>query len=77
MLEAWVWDKKVLDSFAADYRDPAKKIPEEILSKLEEAKLAVEGTRYRRQLSFGIMDLTLHSQIHEANAKEALPTRQY
>jgi thimet oligopeptidase len=27
MLENWPWDKKVLDSFAADYRDPKKKIP--------------------------------------------------
>ncbi len=73
MLENWVWDKKVLDSFAADYRDPNKKIPVEILSKLKEAKLATEGTRYRRQLSFGLMDLTLHTQIHDDNAKEALP----
>jgi len=52
MLENWVWDKKVLDSFAADYRDPSKKIPADILAKLKEAKLATEGTRYRRQLSF-------------------------
>ena len=73
MLENWVWDKKVLDSFAADYRDPSKKIPPEILSKLKEAKLATEGTRYRRQLSFGLTDLTLHTQIHDNNAKEALP----
>ena len=73
MLEAWVWDKTVLDSFAADYRDPSKKIPADILAKLKEAKFAVEGTRYRRQLGFGMMDLTLHTQIHEANAKETLP----
>ena len=73
MLENWVWDKKVLDSFAADYRDPSKKIPAEILAKLKEAKLAVEGTRYRRQLSFGLTDLTLHTKIHDDNAKEALP----
>ncbi len=73
MLENWVWDKKVLDSFAADYRDPSKKIPIEILAKLQEAKLATEGTRYRRQISFGLMDLALHTQIHESNAKEALP----
>jgi thimet oligopeptidase len=26
MLQNWVWDKKVLDTFAADYRDPSKKI---------------------------------------------------
>ena len=73
MLENWVWDKKVLDSFAADYRDPSKKIPAEILAKLKEAKLATEGTRYRRQLAFGLMDLALHTQIHDTNAAEMLP----
>jgi thimet oligopeptidase len=73
MLENWVWDKKVLDRFAADYRDPAKKIPAAILARLKEARLATEGTRYRRQLSFALMDLKLHTQIHDSNAKEALP----
>jgi thimet oligopeptidase len=73
MLENWIWDKKVLDSFAADYRDPSKKIPAEILAKLKEAKLATEGMRYRRQLAFGLMDLALHTQIHETNAAETLP----
>jgi thimet oligopeptidase len=73
MLENWVWDKKVLDSFAADYRDPSKKIPAEILGRLKEARLATEGTRYRRQISFGLMDLVLHTQIHDGNAKETLP----
>jgi len=73
MLENWVWDKKVLDSFAADYRDPSKKIPADILAKLREAKFATEGTRYRRQLSFALTDLTLHTQVHDGNAAEALP----
>ncbi len=73
MLENWVWDKKVLDSFAADYRDPSKKIPDEILAKLKEAKLATEGTRYRRQISLGLTDMALHTQIHDENAAEAVP----
>lgn len=72
MLENWVWDKKVLDSFAADYRDPDKKIPADILAKLREAKLATEATRYRRQLSFGLTDLTLHTQIRAGNAAQTL-----
>jgi thimet oligopeptidase len=73
MLENWVWDKKVLDSFAADYRDPSKKIPADILAKLREAKLATEGTRYRRQLALALTDLTLHSEIHADNATNTLP----
>jgi thimet oligopeptidase len=73
MLEHWVWDKKVLDSFAADYRDPNRKIPPQILAKLKDAKLATTGHWYRRQLSFGLTDLALHTRIHEANASETLP----
>ena len=73
MLENWPWDKKVLDSFAADYRDPKKKIPQEILSQLKASRLATYGTFYRRQLSFGLMDLTLHTQIHATNADDVLP----
>lgn len=73
MLENWPWDKKVLDTFAADYRDPKKKIPANILAQLKTARLATEGTRYRRQLSFGLMDLALHTQIHATNADETLP----
>jgi thimet oligopeptidase len=73
MLEAWVWDKAVLDSFAADYRDTAKKIPADILDQLKAARLATMGCFYRRQLSFGMMDLALHTQITPANASNAIP----
>lgn len=60
MLENWTFDKAVLDTFAADYRDPSKKIPAEILGKMKEARLATIATTYRRQFSFGLLDLTLH-----------------
>lgn len=73
MLENWAWDKNVLDTFAADYRDPSKKIPAEVLKELKAARLATEGSFYRRQLSFGLMDLALHTQIHAGNADETLP----
>ena len=73
MLENWPWDKTVLDSFAADYRDPSKKIPPAILDQLKASRLATEGTYYRRQLSFGLMDLMLHTQIHATNADQVVP----
>jgi len=72
MLENWVWDKRVLDSFAADYRDPSKKIPPEILAKLKEAKLATVGAYYRRQLSFALMDLALHMDIKADHPKDSV-----
>ncbi|MBA3608913.1 MAG: hypothetical protein H0W43_10475, partial [Chthoniobacterales bacterium] len=60
MLQNWVWEKKVLDTFAADYRDPSKKIPAEMITKMKEAKLATVGVYYRRQFTFADVDLTLH-----------------
>ena len=62
MLQNWVWDKKVLDTFAADYRDPSKKIPAEIIKKMNDAKLASAGVLYRRQFAFASLDLALHNQ---------------
>lgn len=60
MLENWAWDKVVLDSFAADYRDPSRKISSETLDRMREAKLATAGVWYRRQFAFAKLDLTLH-----------------
>ena len=65
MLQNWVWDKKVLDTFAADYRDPSKKIPAEIIKKMNDAKLANAGVLYRRQFAFASLDLELHNQHAE------------
>jgi thimet oligopeptidase len=61
MLENWVWDKAVLDTFAADYRDPAKKIPAETIASLVAARQATEGMGTRRQLSLGLLDLAMHA----------------
>lgn len=61
MLENWVWDKAVLDTFAADYRDPSKKIPAETILALTRAREATDGYLNRRQLSVGLVDLTLHT----------------
>jgi thimet oligopeptidase len=65
MLQNWVWDKKVLDTFAADYRDPSKKIPAEIIKKMNDAKLASAGLFYRRQFAFASLDLELHNEHAE------------
>lgn len=69
MLENWVWDKAVLDTFAADYRDPAKKIPAETIAALEEARQATAAYATRRQLSFGLVDLGLHARPVAAAAE--------
>lgn len=60
MLQNWVWDKKVLDTFATNYRDDTGKIPGQIIRKLKEARLATAGLFYRRQFAFALLDLALH-----------------
>src|ERR1051326_6405837 len=60
MLQKFVlWEKEVV-TFAADYRDPSKKIPGEIVKKMNDAKLANAGVTYRRQFAFASLDLALH-----------------
>src|SRR5437763_6270542 len=60
MLQNWVWSKKVLDTFAADYRDPSKRIPAETIQKMNDAKKATAGIFYRRQFAFASLDLAMH-----------------
>ena len=69
MLENWVWDKTVLDTFAADYRNPRKKIPAETIAALTEARKATDGMFNRRQLALGLIDLTLHTLSPEQAIK--------
>jgi len=72
MLEYWVWDKRVLDSFAADYRDLSKTFPQATLSKMKEAQQATSGVYYRRQLAFALMDLALHTQIKAGAGRDVI-----
>lgn len=72
MLEAWVWDPAVLDRFAADYRDPSKKIDRGILNRMKEAKLATVAMFYRRQLCFGVADLNLHTSTSYQDVTEVV-----
>ncbi len=70
MLENWVWDRAVLDTFAAHYARPAEKIPADILAGLKQARLATIGTFYRRQLTFGLIDLTFHSDFKAGTGQD-------
>src|SRR5216117_1725307 len=72
MLQNWVWEKKVLDTFAADYRDPSKKIPADIIKKMNDAKLANAGVFYRRQFAFASLDLALHDQHPEDDSYDSV-----
>lgn len=70
LLEGWAHNPKTLNLFAADYRDASKKIPSRILHKIEQAQLASQGHSFSRQLSFGLLDLTLHTKIRKHNVDD-------
>ena len=72
VLENWAWDRRVLNTFAADYRDRSKKIPKETLARLKEAKRATAGTSYSRQLSLALLDLALHTQVTAENKRSVV-----
>jgi thimet oligopeptidase len=71
MLENWVWDPGILDRFAADHRDPSKRIDPALIARMKAAKLATSGTLYRRQLALALGDLALHRAPAPGQAKDA------
>ena len=69
MFESWVWDVEVLQGFAADYEDPSKKIPAELISQMKAAELATAALAYRRQMGLALADLRMHvSDVADAGA---------
>lgn len=61
MLENWVFQKEILDVFAADYEDSSKKMPKELIDQLVAADKATKGIFYQRQMALALTDLRLHS----------------
>jgi Zn-dependent oligopeptidase len=72
ILESWARDKGVLDTFAIDYRDPSRHLPEPVIEKLESARRASIATHYRRQLTFAILDLVLHGPPPEEGERDVV-----
>jgi len=70
VLEYWIRDKQVLDMFAADYRDPNKKLPQAVLDNMEKADLAMIALHYRGQIGYAMTDLLLHSYAHPLQVQD-------
>ncbi len=60
MLENWVWDKQVLSMLSGHYTDPSKKLPEDIIENMIEAKLLNAGIQNLRQIFFAMIDMKYH-----------------
>jgi thimet oligopeptidase len=60
MLEHWVWDAGVLQSFSRHY-ETGEPLPDALLGAMIEAKNASSGVMALRQLFFANLDFTYHS----------------
>ncbi|MBI4042363.1 MAG: hypothetical protein HY391_02695 [Deltaproteobacteria bacterium] len=63
IFERWVWNKRVLDTFALHYQDPSKTIPQDLLEAMERARIGTVATGYRGQIAFGLLDMEIHTHL--------------
>ncbi|MDR4496487.1 MAG: M3 family metallopeptidase [Candidatus Scalindua sp.] len=59
LLEYFITDKRVLDTFARNYQNPKEKISHEILEKILKAEKTTIGRKYRIRIMLGMLDLRL------------------
>ena len=62
LMENWTWERTALDLFAR-HHETGEPLPEPLFQKMIEAKRFMGGWAQMRQLSFGIVDLELHSLV--------------
>ncbi len=61
ILENWCYEKEALELFAKHY-ETGETIPMEYVTKIKESASFHEGMQTLRQLSFGLLDMSWHSQ---------------
>ena len=59
MFEHWVWDARVLKTFARHYKTGAE-FPDELLAGMVKAKYLGSGMKAEHQIYYGMVDMTYH-----------------
>ncbi len=67
MLENWAYAPEVLRRISGHYKNPAEKLPEELIKKLIAAKNMDSGLVYLRQLFFSLLDMRYHTARGKVN----------
>lgn len=61
VLENWCYEKEALELFATHY-ETGEVIPEDLIQKIKDSSTFHEGMATLRQLSFGMLDMSWHSE---------------
>lgn len=61
MLENWVWSPQVLPLLSGYYADHSKKLPDDMLQKMLDARKFGQGIAYTKQLLYALFDMNIHS----------------
>ncbi|XP_060070329.1 thimet oligopeptidase-like [Ylistrum balloti] len=67
MLENWCWEKEPLSRMSSHYKDNSA-LPEELLGKLLQSRIANTGVFNLRRILFGTFDQTIHTQAEADTA---------
>ena len=67
MLENWAYSPEVLRRISGHYKNPAEKLPEELIKKLIAAKNMDSGLVYLRQIFFSLLDMRYHTARGKVN----------
>jgi len=70
MFENWAWKEDVLNLLSGHYKDPAKKLPSELLDRMLKAKLLDVGVFTLRQVFYSLIDMYYHTTpVEDTTAK--------